>query len=246
MLTRDFFARPVLEVAPDLLGCVLRHGPVSLRLTEVEAYAGQVDPGSHAFRGPTPRTRVMFGEAGHLYVYLSYGMHHAVNVVTGPTGEASAVLLRAAQVVAGAPEVAERRPGIRPRDWARGPGRLTRALGLDLAHHGLDLLDPDGQVHLDPAVDPPAPGSVLTGPRVGVSGPGGDGERFPWRFWIAGEQTVSAYRPGTPRRRRPAPPGAATSGPTSGPTSPPTSPPTSRPGTVQRSDPGGTGVLGWG
>ncbi len=203
MLSRAFFARPVLEVAPDLLGCVLWHGPVGLRLTEVEAYAGQRDPGSHAFRGPTPRTRVMFGEAGHLYVYLSYGMHHAVNVVCGPTGEASAVLLRAGEVVAGHEQVTERRPGIRPRDLARGPGRLTKALGLDLGHHGLDLLDPAAPVRLAPGTLGADAGLIRTGPRVGVSGPGGDGDTYPWRYWLADEPTVSAYRPAVVRRRLP-------------------------------------------
>ncbi|WP_409483224.1 DNA-3-methyladenine glycosylase [Arsenicicoccus dermatophilus] len=199
MPDRAFYARPVLEVAPELLGCVLRHGPVALRLTEVEAYAGPQDPGSHAFRGPTPRTEVMFGQAGHLYVYLSYGMHHAVNVVTGPTGEASAVLLRAGEVVSGHEVVRVRRgPGTRPRDWARGPGRLTRAVGLDLGHGGLDLVA-GGEVTLERGAAPV--GEIRTGPRVGVSGPGGDGETYPWRFWLADEPSVSTYRPATPRRR---------------------------------------------
>ncbi len=99
-LPRSFFARPVLEVAPELLGCTVHHAGVSVRLTEVEAYAGEVDPGSHAFRGPTPRTRVMFGPAGFLYVYFTYGHHWCANLVVGHEGSASAVLLRGGEVVA--------------------------------------------------------------------------------------------------------------------------------------------------
>lgn len=199
MLDRAFFARPVLEVAPDLLGCVLWHGQVGVRLTEVEAYAGADDPGSHAFRGPTPRTRVMFGEAGHLYVYLSYGMHHAVNLVTGVEGVASGVLLRAGEVVAGSEIVERRRSGIRPRDWARGPGRLTKALDIDLAHLGTDLVDGPGDIRLVHGTG--RTGVTRQGPRVGVSGPGGDGRHYPWRFWTEGEPTVSTYRPAASRRR---------------------------------------------
>lgn len=211
-LDRDFLARPVLEVAPALLGALLHHDGVTLRLTEVEAYAGTADPGSHAYRGPTPRTQVMFGPAGHLYVYLSYGMHHCVNIVTGPDGTASAVLLRAAQVVEGQARARERRQAgltttVSERDLARGPGRLTRALGLGPHHDGLDLLAPGAQVELRSGGAMAAP--VRSGPRVGVSGEGGDGDRFPWRFWIEGEPTVSAYRAAQPRRlARAAPAGA--------------------------------------
>ena len=116
-LPRSFFARPALVVAPELLGCLLTHEGVTVRLTEVEAYAGEgADPGSHAFRGRTPRTEVMFGEAGHLYVYFSYGMHWCANAVCGDEGVAQAVLLRAGEVVAGHELAASRRPGLRERD----------------------------------------------------------------------------------------------------------------------------------
>ena len=143
-LGRAALEGPVLEVAPRLLGCFLTHDGVTVRLTEVEAYAGTDDPGSHAYRGPTPRTEVMFGPPGHLYVYLSYGMHRCVNVVTGVAGRASAVLLRAGSVVRGAEQArarreAGRRTPVRDRDLARGPGVLTQALGLGASHHGLDL-----------------------------------------------------------------------------------------------------------
>jgi DNA-3-methyladenine glycosylase len=204
--TRDFFARPVLEVAPQLLGGHLRAGGVTVRLTEVEAYAGTRDPGSHAFRGPTPRTEVMFGPAAHLYVYFSYGMHWCCNVVCGPDGEAAAVLLRAGEVVDGMPHARARRDAGRTRphparDLARGPARLTATLGLGREHDGLDLLSPDAPVALHVPVAGPG-GGVRQGPRVGVSGPGGDGEAYPWRFWLDGEPSVSTYRPGVGRRPR--------------------------------------------
>lgn len=201
---RADLAGPVLEVAPTLLGAhVSAHG-VTVRLTEVEAYAGTRDPGSHAFRGPTPRTQVMFGQAAHLYVYFSYGMHWCCNVVCGPDGEASAVLLRAGEVVEGM-ELARRRRDAgraRPhpeRDLARGPARLASALGLGREHDGLDLLDPSSPVELRLAPSPGGP--IRQGPRVGVSGEGGDADLYPWRFWLDGEPTVSTYRPGVTRRR---------------------------------------------
>ncbi len=173
---------------------------MTVRLTELEAYAGSSDPGSHAFRGRTPRTAVMFGPAGRLYVYFTYGMHFCANVVTGPDGAASAVLLRAGEVVSGHEVAAGRRAGVRERDWARGPARLAVTLGLGREENGLDLLDPSTDGVLEPG-EPSDPGRVRTGPRVGVSGDGGDGDVFPWRFWLDGEPTVSPYRAAVRRRR---------------------------------------------
>lgn len=201
---RADLARPVLEVARDLLGAHVTANGVTVRLTEVEAYAGMRDPGSHAFRGPTPRTQVMFGPAAHLYVYFSYGMHWCCNVVCGPDGEASAVLLRAGEVVGGTDLARGRRDAgrVRPhpeRDLARGPARLAASLGLGREHDGVDLLDPAGPVRLRLPAERARP--VRQGPRVGVSGEGGDADLYPWRFWIEGEPTVSVYRPGVPRRR---------------------------------------------
>ena len=193
---RDWLARPVLDVAPELLGCQVSIRGVTVRLTEVEAYAGQVDPGSHAFRGPTRRNEVMFVEAGHLYVYLSYGMHLCANLVTGESGSASAVLLRAGEVVAGREVVAARRGGVSERDWARGPGRLGATLALSREDNGIDLCGRASAVGLERPVRPLDPSVIRTGPRVGVSGAGGDADAYPWRFWIDGEPTVSAYRPG--------------------------------------------------
>jgi DNA-3-methyladenine glycosylase len=202
-LSRDFFAEDVLDVAPALLGCTLTHAGVTVRLTEVEAYAGTSDPGSHAYRGPTPRTQVMFGAAGHLYVYFTYGMHWCANVVCGPTGEASAVLLRAGEVVAGEDVAAQRRAGVPRRDWARGPARLATTLALRGEQSGLDACVPGGPVafHAAPAHVPTT--RIRTGPRVGVSGAGGEAAAYPWRFWLDGEASVSAYRPAKPRARPP-------------------------------------------
>jgi DNA-3-methyladenine glycosylase len=197
--TQQFFARDVLDVARDLLGCRLTHAGVTVRLTEVEAYAGAVDPGSHAFRGRSPRTEVMFGPAGRLYVYFTYGMHFCANVVTGVEGEASAVLLRAGEVVEGHEVAAARRPGVRERDWARGPARLATTLALGRAHNGLSLVGPRSGGRVEPPGSGVDPRRVRTGPRVGVSGAGGDATAYPWRFWLDGEPTVSAYRPGRPR-----------------------------------------------
>jgi len=199
-LPRAFFARAATDVAPDLLGCVIEHagdeGLVAVRLTEVEAYLGLDDPGSHAFRGVTPRTRVMFGPPGRAYVYFSYGMHWCLNLVCAPEGTASAVLLRAGEVVAGHELAHQRRRGARDRDLARGPARLTRALGIDGRHDGLDLLRSKPLRALS-AVRPV--GNVVAGPRTGV---GGAGATQPWRFHLAGDVTVSSYRPHAPRRPR--------------------------------------------
>ncbi len=202
-LPPSFYDRPVLDVAPDLLGGTVRHrtpvGDVVVRLTEVEAYDGESDPGSHAFRGRTPRNAVMFGPPGRLYVYFTYGMHWCMNVVCGPAGRASAVLLRAGEVVEGLDLAASRRTSSKaPRDLARGPARLTVALGVDGELGGVDATDPGSRLTVSSGV-----GSrhrdVRTGPRVGVSG---DGAGHPWRFWLDGEPTVSVYRPAIPRRRR--------------------------------------------
>lgn len=196
-IRREELAQPVLDVAPLLLNTVLRHGDVAVRLTEVEAYGGENDPGSHAYRGPTPRTQVMFGKAGHLYVYFTYGMHHCMNIVCASEGKASAVLFRAGEVIEGADVVAERRAGVAPRDWARGPARLTRTLAIDRAFCGMDLCDPASPVTLHRVpLTTGTSSSVRSGPRVGVSGEGGDARRYPWRFWLENEPTVSSYRPG--------------------------------------------------
>jgi len=186
---RDFFERPVDLVARELLGARVVHDGVAVRLTEVEAYDGPNDPASHAYRGPTARNRVMFGPAGHLYVYRSHGLHWCANVTTGPPGVPSAVLLRAGVVVDGH-ELAHRRrgPAVTAVRLARGPGNLGQALGLARSDDGEDLCG-GGRVQIfkDPAF---AGGTVRCGPRVGVS----VAADVDWRFWLDGEPTVSAYR----------------------------------------------------
>jgi DNA-3-methyladenine glycosylase len=201
-LPRSFYDRPVLEVARDLLGAVFVHSvdgepSVAVRLTEVEAYAGGHDPASHGFRGQTARNATMFGRGGHLYVYFTYGMHFCMNVVCGPDGQASAVLLRAGEVVEGLDVARERRRGATDRDLARGPARLTRALAIDRMHDGADLTDRVSAVQLigGDRVDDRL---VRWGPRVGVS----SAAELPWRTWIDGDPTVSTYRKHVPKRRR--------------------------------------------
>ena len=196
-LPRSFFDRPVLEVAPDLLGRVLVHDGVAVRLTEVEAYDGANDPGSHAYRGRTPRTAVMFGEPGHVYVYFTYGMHWCANLVCGRPGIASAVLMRAGEVVEGVELARSRRTAARlDRDLARGPARLAQALRLTGELDGADACGGGPlQIFAGQPVDPKA---IRSGPRVGVT----NGATRPWRFWVDGERSVSAYRPAGARSRR--------------------------------------------
>ena len=179
------------DVAPLLLGAVLvsrtDQGQVAVALTEVEAYDGPDDPASHAWRGRTPRNAVMFGPPGRLYVYFSYGMHWCANVVTGPDGAASAVLLRAGRVVDGHGLARQRRgPQVVDRALARGPACLTRTLAIGKEHDGTDL-GPGGELSIEPG---PPPEAVSVGPRVGVS----RAPDVPWRFWVTGDETVSAYR----------------------------------------------------
>ncbi|WKR21331.1 DNA-3-methyladenine glycosylase [Actinomyces israelii] len=205
----DLLAGDSVEVAPRLLGAVLTarddDGAVAVRLTEVEAYRGEADPGSHAHRGRTARNAAMFGAAGGIYVYFTYGMHHCVNLVCGPQGLSRAVLLRAGEVTGGADLARRRRPAARTdRDLARGPARLCQALGLSRSDDGARLGGPGDRIWLAlpaPGAEPDA-ASIRRGPRTGVAGPGGDGTAFPWRFWIDGEPTVSPYRPAAPRRQR--------------------------------------------
>jgi DNA-3-methyladenine glycosylase len=190
------------EVAPALLGCWLvsdrADGRVAVRLTEVEAYSGDgSDPAAHSHRGPTPRAEIMFGPPGRLYVYFSYGVHWCANVVVGPPGVGSAVLLRAGEVVVGEELARARRPAVKaPRDLARGPARLTQTLAIGPADKGADLLSPSSPVRLHRG---PAPAAVAAGPRVGIS----VATELPWRFWATGEPSVSVFRPGgRPRSRR--------------------------------------------
>lgn len=191
-----WYAREVCEVAPDLLGAEIRvrsfEGTVTARLTEVEAYAGEIDPGSHAYRGRTARNATMFGPPGHLYVYFTYGMHYCANLVVGPEGVARAILLRAGEIVDGEALARSRRPASRtPFDLGSGPARLASALGLGRGDDGVEVRT-GGRVEL--RVPRRRLEGWSQGPRTGVRGPGGDGERYPWRYWLAGEPSVSRYR----------------------------------------------------
>jgi DNA-3-methyladenine glycosylase len=210
LISRDFFARPAVQVAPDLLGTVIEHqtadGLVAVELTEVEAYMGEADPASHAYRGKTRRNAVMFGPPGHAYVYFTYGMHFCVNLVCLGDGSASAVLLRAGRVIAGEELARARRikaaATVSFRDLARGPARLCEALDIDRSQNGADVAVADSPLRVrwpDASTTVrSAERKVVSGPRVGVS----SAAEVPWRFWWEGEPTVSAYRPAVPRRRK--------------------------------------------
>jgi DNA-3-methyladenine glycosylase len=220
LLPREFFAGPSLQVAPRLLGCVLEHqtaeGLVAVELTEDEAYEGSADPASHSYRGRTARNAVMFGPPGHAYVYFTYGMHFCVNLVCGPEGTATAVLLRAGRIIEGMPLAAARRLAARPtarnladRDLARGPARLCQALGIDRAQNGVDACDPASPLRIRPGPPAETPRQISRGPRVGVSSAAGRA----WRFWLTGDPTVSVYRPWVSRTRpKPVSPSAADGG----------------------------------
>jgi DNA-3-methyladenine glycosylase len=186
-------AHPAEEVAPKLLGAILTHetpeGTVSITITETEAYSGSADPASHAYRGRTPRNAVMFGRAGHLYVYRSHGLHWCANVVTGADGVATAVLIRAGRVIEGEDLARERRGDkVESPRLARGPGNFCQALGITAEHNGTDLLT-GASVALSGGEPVPA-ALIRAGPRVGVS------KAHDWqhRFYLAGDPTVSAYR----------------------------------------------------
>lgn len=207
----ELLQHPATEVAPYLLGALVRHespeGPVVVRLTEVEAYLGpedspDPDPGAHSYRGKTNRNAVMFGPPGHLYVYFTYGMHFCANLVCRPEGTSSGCLMRAGEIVEGLELARSRRPTARhDYELAQGPARLTKAMGFNGEHNGIPALGGEVTVTLPDQCET----RVVTGPRVGISGPGGTID-YPWRFWIGGDPTVSKFKPGVvraPRRRAP-------------------------------------------
>ena len=195
-LPRSFYARPGTDVAPELLNKVLEAPGVRGRIVEVEAYMGSDDPGSHAFRGPTPRTEIMFGRAGHLYVYFTYGMHWCANVVCGQEGDATAVLLRAVTPLDGLDLMRERRPKARRDvDLTNGPAKLAAAFGLAGEHDGLDLQRNGHGVRIvDDGMPPPV--RPDQGVRVGLT----HGADIPWRWAVADCPEVSRPRPVMPPR----------------------------------------------
>lgn len=186
---RSFFARDGRVVAPELLNKLLVRGERVGRIVEVEAYAGAEDPASHGFRGPTPRNEVMFGRAGHLYVYFTYGMHFCANAVCGPVGESSAVLLRALAPVAGLDLMRASRPAAkRDRDLCSGPAKLCQAFGIDREQDGVDLVDGDDVRVFDDGMPPPEVPGVS--PRIGITLAVDE----PWRWFVPGDPNLS--RPG--------------------------------------------------
>lgn len=194
-LPRRWFDRPSITVAPALIGRhLVRRFPdgsqARVRIVETEAYRAD-DPASHSFRGPTARNRTMFGSAGHLYVYLIYGMHHCLNVVTGGSDRASAVLLRAAEPLENLPMLAANRGVTDARALCRGPGRLAQALAIDRSLDGIDLLTSD-ELWIEPGTAVPRSRLDVT-PRVGIS----VATERPWRWLEAGSRWTTTL---TPRR----------------------------------------------
>jgi len=231
-IPREFFARPSVEVAPDLLGCVLEHetaeGLVAAELTEVEAYAGQADPASHAYRGKTARNAVMFGPPGHAYVYFTYGMYFCVNLVCLGDGTASAVLLRAGRVIEGEElararrarrraradrdgasrdsasrdSASQDRAGLAARDLARGPARLCLALDIDRSLDGADVCAAGSPLRVRRR-QTGAGTNARSAKKEIRSGPRvgvSAAADVPWRFWFEGDPTVSAYKRYVARR----------------------------------------------
>lgn len=199
-VTRDELALDPLWVARRLLGCELRstspQGEVGVRLVEVEAYRGMDDPASHCYRGRTERNAVMFGRAGHLYVYFVYGMHFCINVVCLTDGVPGAVLLRAGEVTTGTELARSRRPAVRKDvQLASGPARLAGVLGITREHNGVDLTSPESPIRLYNGT-PVGEDDIRSGPRVGVAA----AMDLPWRTWVDGSSAVSSYRRGGRRR----------------------------------------------
>ena len=189
-IERSVFLQPSHIVAPQLLGAILTSGRLSGRIVETEAYGGNDDPASHAFKGLTARNAVMFGPPGHLYVYFTYGMHFCANVVTGDTGEGQAVLIRAIEPLSGWETMRERRPKARrDLDLTNGPGKVCAALGLDRSADGVDLLDAQSPVHLG-AQELRLDETIVCGSRIGIS----KAVDIPWRFWLDNHRYVSKGR----------------------------------------------------
>jgi DNA-3-methyladenine glycosylase len=172
VLERSFYARPTVKVARDLLGKIIRHGEAAARIVEVEAYLGQNDAAAHSARGPTPRTRVIFGPPGHVYVYLIYGMHYCLNIVTEAEGVAGCVLIRAVEPLSGVTTA------------SNGPGKLTKALGITMKHYGADLTRGVLTVHEGEAPEAP---EIAVSRRIGIT----KAPDLPLRFYIAGNRFVS-------------------------------------------------------
>lgn len=189
LLPRSFYARPAIELAPDLLGAILVHGRLAARIVETEAYLGESDLAAHASRGLTKRTQILFGPPGHAYVYFIYGMYECLNVVAEPDGRPGCVLIRALEPLCGLDEMRLRRPAARtPDQLASGPGKLTLALGVGRDRNGADLTH--GPLTIRQRRSPEAFEIEVT-PRIGVSRCAG----WPLRFVVAGSPALSVRRP---------------------------------------------------
>ena len=185
ILPRSFYERGTVDVARDLLGKVLKHGPAAGIIVETEAYLGGDDLASHSAVGITNRTRVIFGPGGHAYVYLSYGMHDCMNIVAEPAGTPGCVLVRALEPIEGLDLMRARRPKARTdRDLASGPGKLTRALGITRKHTGADMTRGDLVVMARPAL---SASQIVVTPRIGIT----KCAELPLRFFIKGNKFVS-------------------------------------------------------
>ncbi len=191
----EFYARPVVEVARDLVGCVVRHGETAGRIVETESYHME-EPACHAYAGLTTRTRTLFGPPGHAYVYFSYGIHSLLNAVAEEEGVGAAVLIRALEPAAGLELMRERRRVARDDDLCNGPGKLTQALGIDLSLNGTSLVDgPIEVLAREPGAREPR---VVVGERIGIT----KAADLPWRFCDADSPHVSRPWPAEMRRGR--------------------------------------------
>jgi DNA-3-methyladenine glycosylase len=190
-LAPDFYQRPVLEVARELIGCTVEHGGAAGVIVETEAYH-ESEPACHAFVGITPRTRTLFGPPGRAYVYRSYGIHALLNAVCEPEGVGAAVLIRALEPLSGIGLMRERRNLWRLEDLCSGPGKLTQALGISLAENDSSLSS--GPVRIGPPQKGWEDPLVLEGTRIGIS----RAVELPWRFCLAGSRHVSRPRPPSP------------------------------------------------
>ncbi len=194
-LPRHFYDRPTVQVARDLLGCLLVRTldgrRICGRIVETEAYVGPQDQASHSRHGHTAANAVMFGPPGHAYVYFTYGMHWLLNAVTEAEGHGAAVLLRAIEPLEGLDLIAAHRPGRPRHEWTSGPARLTKALAIDRAFNGADLTS--GPLIIVPGAPVPD-GDIQNGPRIGIAAAPEPWLSAPYRFWIAGNPYVSKPR----------------------------------------------------
>lgn len=181
------FSQPANVVAPLLLGCHLRHAGVTIRITETEAYTGKDDEGAHSFRGETASNRAMFGPPGHMYVYASYGIHRAGNIVCAPLGDGQGVLLRAGEVIDGLDIAIERRGNVPLARLAQGPGNLGKALDFHRRHNGSPITGPEFLLSFH---DLKPTETILRGKRIGLT----KNAEATLRFWIAGNPSVSSPR----------------------------------------------------